>query len=80
MGAMKNRLVGLALFGAGAALIYRFGISDGAKQSLKEAIGTIGEVVERISELMGEMSGQTVEDNYLPNREQTIAQWERLGY
>ena len=77
---LRNRLITLLLVAAGGALLYRFGLTREARESVKKVIRSTKRAYSTIESVLSEVSGVTMEESILPNRASTISQWERLGY
>lgn len=80
MGFIRKTLFRLALLGGGLYGLYRFGLSDEAKEQLKGAINAVSSAASNIKGIIDEQTGEIVEDTHLPNKEQTMRDWERIGY
>ena len=77
---LRNRLITLLFIAAGGALLYRFGLTREARESVKKVIRSTKRAYSTIESVLSEVSGVTMEESILPNRASTISQWERLGY
>ena len=77
---LRNRLITLLFVAAGGALLYRFGLTCEARESVKKVIRSTKRAYSTIESVLSEVSGVTMEESILPNRASTISQWERLGY
>lgn len=77
---LRNRLITLLFVAAGGALLYRFGLTREARESVKKVIRSTKRAYSTIESVLSEVSGVTMEESILPNRASTISQWERLGY
>ena len=77
---LRNRLITLPFVAAGGALLYRFGLTREARESVKKVIRSTKRAYSTIESVLSEVSGVTMEESILPNRASTISQWERLGY
>lgn len=77
---MRNRLIGFALLVGAGALLYRFGLTKEARDSIKQVISSSKYAYSQIETVLSDMKGVTVEESILPNRASTISQWEKLGY
>lgn len=64
----------------GCALLYRFGLSDEAKTSLKNAARSVHETYEQVSEKISDLYGTEVTEDMDERRREIGAQWERLGF
>ena len=80
MGFIRKTLFRLALLSGGLYTLYRFGLSDEAKEQLKGAINAVSSAASNIKGIIDEQTGEIVEDTHLPNKEQTMRDWERIGY
>ena len=80
MGAIRRGLIGLALLGGMGYALYRFGLSDEAKEQLKAATSTVKSFAGNVYELIEENRASVVEDVDLPNRNETAREWADLGY
>ena len=77
---IKSMLTSVVLLAGAGALIYRFGLSDSAKASLREGAKSVSDAARSVVETVEDMAGIIVEDGPLYNREQTERDWEALGY
>ena len=77
---LRNRLITLLFVAAGGALLYRFGLTREARESVKKVIRSTKRAYSTIESVLSEVSGGTEEEAIPPNRAATISQWERLGY
>lgn len=77
---IKSMLTYVVLLAGAGALIYRFGLSDSAKASLREGVKSVSDAARSVVETVEDMAGIVVEDGPLYNREQTERDWEALGY
>lgn len=57
---------------------YRLLLSDTAKESLRECAAGVRDAADKVSRAIDR--DQLIEEDGLPNRERTIADWEQLGY
>lgn len=69
-----------AVLGAAGYLLYRFGLTEEARESVKSAARTAREAGERVSAIIDDNAGAVEHPEDLPNRRATVAQWEALGY
>ena len=77
---LRNQLIALLLTIGAGALIYRFGLTKEARDSIKQVISSSKNAYSQIETVLSDMKGVTVEEAVLPNRASTISQWEKLGY
>ena len=76
----RNNLIGLLLTIGAAALLYRFGLTKEARNSVKQVIISTRKAYSQIEGVISDIKGVTVEESILPNRASTMSQWEKLGY
>ncbi|MGQ5426764.1 hypothetical protein ACULPM_06980 [Thermophilibacter sp. ZX-H3] len=76
---MRNAIVLIGLAGVAGWLAYRYLLSDEAKKGMNDATREVKSAYQRISDVVKEAQGTYVKEN-LPNRKQTEAQWEALGF
>lgn len=82
---LRRQLLLLGLLGAGVYFSYQNLLSDEAKEQLCAAFATIKDTAQRMQEQLGVpvefgMSvGATDKAQDLPNRQETMKQWEALG-
>lgn len=60
--------------------VYRFGLSERARESLREGARSVSDAVESVVEKIEDMAGIVVDEGPLHNREETERDWEALGY
>lgn len=77
---LRNRLISLLLVLGAGALLYRFGLTKEARDSVKQVISSTRNAYNQIESVLSDMKGVTVEEAILPNRASTISQWEKLGF
>lgn len=77
---IKSLLTTTVLLAGAGALVYKFGLSDSAKESLRESARSVSDAARSIVETVEDMAGIVVDDGPLYNREQTEREWEALGY
>lgn len=77
---LRNRLISLLLLVGGGALLYRFGLTKEARNSIKQVIESTRNAYAQVEMVLSDIKGVTVEEAVLPNRASTISQWEKLGY
>ena len=78
---VKTTLVTAGLLAIGAAYLYKFCLSDGAKSKLKSAVTSVKSSYDRISQIVEDAQGVTMKDESpLPNAQSTAAQWQALGF
>ena len=77
---LRNRLISLLLVLGAGALLYRFGLTKEARNSVKQVISSTRNAYNQIESVLSDMKGVTVEESILPNRASTISQWEKLGF
>lgn len=70
--------------GAAFALIfagvYRFGLSEEARNQVRKTASSVAEACRRINEVISPTTEGEVTPEDLPNRQATAAQWRSLGY
>ena len=79
-----KRILGYALalgtlVGAGA-LLYRFGLSDEAKEGVKAAARSVKDVCDDISARVSDLYGTEVKEDMTERQREVRLQWERLGF
>lgn len=77
---IRNNIIGLLLVAGAAAMLYRFGLTKEARDSVRKLVGTVRTAYRQIEGVLSDISGTTMEEDTLPNRASTISQWEKLGY
>ena len=77
---LRNSLISLLLVLGAGALLYRFGLTKEARNSVKQVISSTRNAYNQIESVLSDMKGVTVEESILPNRASTISQWEKLGF
>ena len=77
---LRNSLISLLLVLGAGALLYRFGLTKEARNSVKQVISSTRNAYNQIENVLSDMKGVTVEESILPNRASTISQWEKLGF
>ena len=77
---LRNNLISLLLVLGAGALLYRFGLTKEARNSVKQVISSTRNAYNQIESVLSDMKGVTVEESILPNRASTISQWEKLGF
>lgn len=68
-----------ALAGAGA-LLYRYGLSDEAKNGLKAAAHSVKDAYETISDHIRDLYGSEMEEDVAEHQREISRQWEDLGF
>ena len=76
---MRNAFVLIGLAGVAGWLAYRYLLSEEAKKGMNDAAREVKSAYQRISDVIKDAQGTYVKEN-LPNRKQTEAQWEALGF
>lgn len=79
MRGVKRAVILTGLTAAGAYLLYTYGLSDRAKTGLKRAARGVKDAYEKINDTIEGVWGQVIDEDDLPNRAATEAQWEYLG-
>lgn len=78
---IKNFLIGSIVVTGTGYLLYSRLLSDDAKAEVKKMAHSVYDSYTRVSEIIGTMTGQVIEDpSALPNVQVTKQQWEKLGY
>ena len=80
MRALKGRLIALGVLAGSVALLYHYGLSDEAKTRLKGAAKSMKDALEQINEVVTDAQGHVMQEDELPNRVETEAQWEARGF
>ena len=79
-----KRMLGYALalstlVGAGA-LLYRFGLSDDAKEGVKASARSVKDACDNISARVSDLYGTEVKEDMTERQREVRLQWERLGF
>lgn len=78
---VRTTLATAGLLAVGAVCLYEFGLSDEAKQRLKQAASSIKASYDRINQIIEDAQGVTMKDESpLPNAQSTAAQWKAMGF
>lgn len=76
-----RKLVGLGLLAGAGALLWKFGLTDEAKNGLTNAANTVRDAYGKVTETINAAYGQVMpDDNPLPNQQATRQDWENLGF
>ena len=67
------------LVGAGA-LLYRFGLSDEAKEGVKSAARSVRDACDDIATRVNDLYGTTMKEDMTERQREVRLQWERLGF
>ena len=67
------------LVGAGA-LLYRFGLSDEAKDGVRGAAQSVRDAYESVSQRLGDLYGAGAADDMTSRQRDVERQWEVLGF
>ena len=73
-------LVLLGVLGSCAVVAYRVLLTDEARAELKQTAGSVRDAYRKVNESIEQAEGQVMEEDELPNRQQTRKEWEVLGY
>lgn len=73
-------LVLLGVLGTSAAVAYSVLLTDEARAELRKTASTIRDAYRQVNESIEQAEGQVMEEDELPNRQQTRKEWEALGY
>lgn len=73
-------LVMLAVAGGAAALVYRFGLTEDARQHLRESAERVRDAYDSVTNAIDHARGITVEEPLETCRERINSEWEALGY
>lgn len=81
---MKKGLIApfvlLGVLGTSAAVAYRVLLTDEARAELRKMVSTVRDAYRQVNESIEQAEGQVMEEDELPNRQQTRKEWEALGY
>ena len=77
---LRNQAISLLLVIGAGALLYRFGLTKEARDSIKQAFQSTKKAYEQIETIMSDAKGVQMQESILPNRASTISQWEKMGY
>lgn len=77
---VTHALAVVAVFAGAGALLYRFGLSEEAKQGVKAAARSVRDATEDISERISELCGTEVGEDMTARQREVSLQWERLGF
>ena len=77
---LRNNAIALLLVVSAGALLYRFGLTDEARASVKRMASTTKNAYKQIEAILSEINGVQMQESILPNRASTISQWEKMGY
>ena len=70
----------LGVLGTSVAVAYRVLLTDEARAELRKTVSTVREAYRQVNESIEQAEGQVMEEDELPNRQQTRKEWEALGY
>ena len=73
-------LVLLGVLGTSVAVAYRVLLTDEARAELRKTVSTVRDAYRQVNESIEQAEGQVMEEDELPNRQQTRKEWEALGY
>lgn len=73
-------LVLLGVLGSCAVVAYRVLLTDEARTELKKTAGSVRDAYRQVNESIEQAEGQVMEEDELPNCQQTRKEWEALGY
>lgn len=73
-------LVLLGVLGSCVVVAYRVLLTDEARAELKKTAGSVRDACRQVNESIEQAEGQVMEEDELPNRQQTRKEWEALGY
>lgn len=68
-----------AVLTTAALALYRFGLSEDAREQLRGAARSVRDACGRIEDVLSSGAAANVRPEDLPNRRATEAQWEALG-
>ncbi len=78
---IRNYTVGIVLLSGAVVAAYELLLTDEAKQNLSKSVAEMRKSVQDLSDAVHDARGVTVdEENYLANREDTLKQWEAIGF
>lgn len=77
---LRSRLVSVGLLAGIVVAAYKLLLTPEARESLKRAGKTIKESYDTITRAYGDAQGETMQEDVLPNRVATEAQWEAIGF
>ena len=62
------------------ALLYRFGLSEEARDQVREAADSVRDACRQVEDVISPSHEEETNPEDLPNRRATAAQWRSLGY
>lgn len=77
---MGRSLVLLAVVSGAAAAVYRFGLTEDARQHLRESVSCVRDAYDSVSNALDRIRGIVVEEPLETSQERTKREWEALGY
>lgn len=75
----KAPLILIAGAAAAGIIAYRFLLTESARESIRAGAKAAHKACEEISDAISDSQGSVIEEDELPNRVRTEAQWEALG-
>lgn len=77
---VRGKLVALALLCAAGAAVYRWGLTEEARESVRSGARSMREAWDTVTSAVEDAMGVVVDDGSGANREQALRDWEALGY
>lgn len=66
---------------AGAGIVaYHTLLTEEARERLEATVSTVKDTIARVATVVEDVKGHEMQEDVLPNREKTRAEWEALGY
>ena len=77
---LKNAIVMSALLCAAGAAVYKWGLTEEARESVRSGARSAREAWDAVTSAVEDAMGVVVDDGSGANREQAQRDWEALGY
>ena len=77
---LRASLIGIALITGTGVTAYQLLLTKEAKQALRAAVTSVGKTATALHATVQEQQGVLMEEEKLPNSEQTLREWDALGY
>ena len=77
---LRASLIGIALITGTGVTAYQLFLTKEAKQALRAAVTSVGKTATALRATVQEQQGVLMEEEKLPNSEQTLREWDALGY
>lgn len=79
MAKVRTYVAAAAVLTAATLALYRFGLSEDAREQLRGAARSVRDAYGRVEDVLSSGGGGHVPPEDLPNRRATEAEWEALG-